>query len=605
MKFAMKTIRPATTVVALLLFAPGVWVGAEPKATLLPPSVEYELIRTDHPNNVHVLRFDRSDPTLELEMGFPHKRRNFPSRQTTSVISDLYNERPGSEVLGAVNASFFGSGIGIIGNLATGGNYIQTPDAGRNWPVFSWNDDGGMVIALNPALQEGRLRFADSSTIDIDILNGIRQQNTLVLYTPDWGPSTTTTAVGVEVILEGVNYPARPGKWTGGTVTAIRTGGDSLNNTIPENGAVLSARDGRGEELLSRVSPGDAVSWRFRLEDRDYNNTRMMVDGAGWIVRDGEPATNTWNFGASFMGRHPRTAIAWNDTHGFLIVIDGRSTASVGMSFEEMAEFFIGELNATEAINLDGGGSSAMVLGGELTNAPSGGSERALSNIIMLTRNFRTDPLGVEVDTFPETGRMLPWDDKFTPNLVEPFDPPPPVGDDHVMVVRDPTGGFETVRLGNRRDRDYFVEAWIYTELRPEADGSERLGIFARDRGNGAFDAPRYGNGNNYILAFDSHDGTMIAGATVDGVVDNWLETPVVVEESGWNLLRIVCDGDEISFYLNDEEIHSRRDTTFSHGVTGVGYHGRFSSSSLEKGTRVGAFRWGEIPSMGNTWKLH
>ncbi|MCC5875153.1 MAG: phosphodiester glycosidase family protein [Candidatus Sumerlaeia bacterium] len=592
----------ASLVVALGVTAHGF---AGTKSSLLPASVGYELIRTDHPNNVHVLKFDRSDPSLELEMGFPFGRRNFPSRQHATTIADLHDAPPETEVLGAINASFFGSGIDIIGNLATGGHYIQTPDAGRNWPVFTRYDDGGMGIQLNPALQERRLRFSDASTTDIDILNGIRQQNTLVLYTTDWGPSTTTTADGVEVILEGVNYPSRPGKWLSGTVTAIRTGADSRNNPIPAQGAVLSARDDRATVLLNNVSVGDTVSWRFRLADQNYNNARMMVDGAGWIVRDGEPATSTWNFGAGFMGRHPRTAIAWNDSHGYLVVIDGRSTESVGMSFVEMAEFFIDELGATEAVNLDGGGSSTMVIGGEMVNSPSGGIQRALSNVIMLTRGGRAEPLGVETDTFPASGRELPWDDKFTPNHVEPFEPASPGGDGHVMVVHDPTGGFETVRIGNRWDRDYFVEAWIYTEYRPDADGTERVGIFARDRGNGAFDAPRYGNGNNYILAFDSHDGGIIAGKVLDGETTNWLETPVTLEESGWNLFRIVCDGETISYHLNDEEILSHHDTTFTHGRAGIGYHGRFSSTTLEKGTRVGGFRWGAVPLAGNAWKLH
>jgi hypothetical protein len=570
-------------------------------AVEIAPGVEYLTYRTGHPNDVYVVKFDRSRPELELAQGWSQGRRSATTREVTTGIAARYHDPPEFEVLAATNASFFGTGTTIIGNLATGGNYVQLPDLSRNWPVFSYNDSGDMVIAMNPGLLDNQLRFVDSSSVGIDLLNVTRQANTLVLYTNDWGPSTTTTAEGVEVLVRHVNYPMRPRKTMTGEVAAIRTGSNSTNNPIPNGFVVFSARDGKAQTLLDKLSVGDRVTWRFSLAGQLTNNARMMVDGAGWILRDGSPATETWNFSSSFLGRNPRTLLAWNDTHGFLIVIDGRTAQSVGMSFQEMAAFCSTTLGATDAINLDGGGSSTMVVEGTLRNNPSDGSQRAVPNAVLLVRRARAEALEVQADTFPASGRQLPWDDKFTPNLVESFSPTAPGGDGHVMVVMDPSGGFEVARVGHRFDRDYFVEAWIYCDFRPEhaVAGFERSGIFAYDQGQGAFDSDRYGGGNNYLMTFDSHTGGITAGRTLDGAVTNFLAEPLTITESGWHQFRIVCAEGSVSYYLDGEQIESREDGTFTHGIAGVGYHGTYAATGLQRGARVENFRWGSVTALG------
>jgi exopolysaccharide biosynthesis protein len=67
-----------------------------------------------------------------------------------------------------------------------------------------------------------------------------------------------------------------------------------------------------------------------------------------------------------------------------LVTIDGRQEASLGMSFAEMADFLL-TLGATDALNLDGGGSTAMVIDGEVVNRPSDiTGERAVANVLLL-----------------------------------------------------------------------------------------------------------------------------------------------------------------------------------------------------------------------------
>ena len=101
--------------------------------------------------------------------------------------------------------------------------------------------------------------------------------------------------------------------------------------------------------------------------------------------------------------RHPRTAVAFNDDYIYFVVVDGRSSQSIGMNMTELGNFCLGYLAAAEGINQDGGGSSTMWLDGEVMNVPSDGPERPVANGLMMvaiqpleqsTRYEDGDPVG-------------------------------------------------------------------------------------------------------------------------------------------------------------------------------------------------------------------
>lgn len=88
--------------------------------------------------------------------------------------------------------------------------------------------------------------------------------------------------------------------------------------------------------------------------------------------------------------RHPRTAVGWDADSGelWLLVVDGRQVPySSGMTLPELAELFEA-LGAEEALNLDGGGSTALVVGGVPMNRPSDATgERPVVNALALVRS--------------------------------------------------------------------------------------------------------------------------------------------------------------------------------------------------------------------------
>lgn len=87
--------------------------------------------------------------------------------------------------------------------------------------------------------------------------------------------------------------------------------------------------------------------------------------------------------------RHPRTAVGWDRDKGdlWLVVVDGRQPPhSAGMTLPELAGL-LESLGADEALNLDGGGSTTLVLSGGTANRPSDATgERPVVNALALVR---------------------------------------------------------------------------------------------------------------------------------------------------------------------------------------------------------------------------
>lgn len=107
------------------------------------------------------------------------------------------------------------------------------------------------------------------------------------------------------------------------------------------------------------------------------------------LVRDGEllDFPETYFISTDKDIREPRTAIGWiDDLHYVFVVADGRRTgwSDKGMSLQELQQVMYDE-GCLVAYNLDGGGSSTLYLNGEILNQPSGGSQRKVSDILLIT----------------------------------------------------------------------------------------------------------------------------------------------------------------------------------------------------------------------------
>jgi len=97
--------------------------------------------------------------------------------------------------------------------------------------------------------------------------------------------------------------------------------------------------------------------------------------------------------------RHPRTAVGKTASGDvWFVIVDGRQDMSDGATLAELADVMVG-LGCTDAINLDGGGSSTMNLFGMTLNRPSDGKERPISNAVLFAGaipTIETEPMAIK-----------------------------------------------------------------------------------------------------------------------------------------------------------------------------------------------------------------
>ncbi|MCX2739928.1 phosphodiester glycosidase family protein [Pontibacter anaerobius] len=132
----------------------------------------------------------------------------------------------------------------------------------------------------------------------------------------------------------------------------------------------------------------------------------QAVGGGPMLVKQGKIVdVGAWEgFGAGHLARNPRTAIGYPDEHTLLmLVVDGRQGASAGVTILELANI-MQQLGCEDAVNLDGGGSSAMVAVNIPTDIPNGNrnSLRKNANALVLTEQVespRRDIIYIDTDS--------------------------------------------------------------------------------------------------------------------------------------------------------------------------------------------------------------
>ena len=119
------------------------------------------------------------------------------------------------------------------------------------------------------------------------------------------------------------------------------------------------------------ADPGSLLTDDFRSEW----NARDILGGGPQLIRDGKidiSVNEEVFFGTTIPEVHPRTAVGITRSGDLiLLLVDGRQLISRGVSLEELAQILY-NLGCVDALNLDGGGSSALVVNGNLLNKPAG-----------------------------------------------------------------------------------------------------------------------------------------------------------------------------------------------------------------------------------------
>jgi hypothetical protein len=310
------------------------------------------------------------------------------ARETTSRIA-----RDAGDLV-AINADFFmlPGGTPVGAHVERGVPLIGPSDR----QIVAVDDDGLWIgiasVAGFAAHRADTARMAQINRSPVPFSAYAGTGDGLTLFTRWIGDTIPHDAAGMVVRMRRLAGDEAAGR----AVVSGRANAAVGRVTIAADEAILLAH-GSARAWAQRRGAGDTVAWSARIVPRSpRTGAAPAVEALGGfpeLIRDGRVVlaeqTVRPEFGAQ---RHPRTAIGWDAgaRRIWFVVVDGRQPPwSDGMSLDELTWLFR-RLGATDALNLDGGGSTALVIRGDLVNRPSDTQgERAVGNALSLARCTR------------------------------------------------------------------------------------------------------------------------------------------------------------------------------------------------------------------------
>lgn len=340
---------------------------------IIPPGVEYFHRRIgDGPLSVHWVKIDLSQSQFAFTSSLA-KKTIFDLEPLSLQIRALDPEL--GKPLVAVNGDFFRIRTGPyrgdpLGLQIVRGEIVSSP---KN--TCFWISPKGQprIAYIQPAF---RATWPDGTGVKFDI-NQECLEDAAVLYTPTMGHSTRTKNT-LELILGKTDdskwLPIKPGQAFNARIVSVNP---KANSAIEKDKLVLAIGSALAEKI-NKIEPGTVLSLSLKTTP-NLTGVHTAIGGGPVLVRDAKIQEFT-----GYQPRHPRTAIGFNDKHFFLLVVDGRQeNLSIGMTFAQLADFMF-QLGCTQAMNLDGGGSSTFWLDGKIMNSPSDKRQRSIANGLIL-----------------------------------------------------------------------------------------------------------------------------------------------------------------------------------------------------------------------------
>ena len=241
-------------------------------------------------------------------------------------------------------------------------------------------------IVLSRAVFEGNLFGSNQYLCVLEVAPGARFD----IVPAEEGTLETTTALAVRTgAVAAVNGSFFNMRKPYGSVNYLRVDGTEVSpnvlrgvrntrRTLQQTGAVAT-----WEGSLYMLKGDVLARWERDIEAEDIVTTGPMLLVGGECEPVKKDGFNT--------ARHPRTAVGRRaDGTVVLVVADGRNELAAGLTMAELQQV-MAALGCRDAINLDGGGSTTMVVRGAVVNHPSDNGqfdvdgERPVANAIVIS----------------------------------------------------------------------------------------------------------------------------------------------------------------------------------------------------------------------------
>lgn len=352
----------------------GVHGNPEPRGPIIKtrqiaPGLEYtKITERQVPRRTFVLTMD---PTMPVTLDVTLTQNALPALRALSRVAKAH------DALAAVNGDYSGEG-NPAHPMSQDGELVHT--SSQLGTLFAMAADESQTFFGKPEVGIDVTDRDSGSLFEVSRWNdGPPRPGEIVAYSPLGGTLESPPPFACSVRL----LPTGPATFAQDTGMQRDYQVDSAScseaPTTRDGGVVLAAVPATDEAIrLLALAPGTPMRlhWTF-----GWPGVLDAVGGAPLLVENG----NLVGVCNSACGRHPRTGIGVTQEGSvLLVVVDGRQPKwSIGASIGEFARI-MQDLGAVTALNLDGGGSSEMVVEGEIVNRPSDGRERHISNAVLV-----------------------------------------------------------------------------------------------------------------------------------------------------------------------------------------------------------------------------
>ena len=334
---------------------------------------------TDGIQDIYVLTIDLTESTLEL--------KEVESKTEYGLKETVQKMLTDNGAIAGVNSDFFGmagsysAGFGPVvrdGELVSAGTSINQDK--NQYGTYVKDKNGDSIFTYFKTT----VKFSNSAkTIDLASINKVTSMVFPILFNREAATSTADLDKRFDNLVKFVVQ--------NNTITYISQKGETVE--VPENGYLIVMSGDYYTNAASVFKVGDPVTLQVS-STIDFDQIDTAFGGGGLLLLDGQEAPATDIVAA---GRQPRTAfgVSQDGTKAIMMVVDGRGD-SIGATHSEMAAL-MKEYGAYEALHLDGGGSSTMVVqtvddaAPQLQNTPSDGAQR---KVIASVGVFQTAPKG-------------------------------------------------------------------------------------------------------------------------------------------------------------------------------------------------------------------
>ena len=364
--------------------------------TFIRPGIDWQKFKLTTPRaiEIFVARLHRGELSATIETGIGQGRVSGGTETTSSMAArydnaiNFWGQAWGNrnDVAVAINGYYFGEpqetpGVpwsGVVHSSWYAHRYSDNiGDAG-----FTWTHEReafiGSCVYHTGNKNEVLFERAGTYAPNINAINVARDDESFILYTPQYDANTGTGATALELLVE-MSSPSQILPKPAGAVGYIRQIRTSGPTPLYHDYVVLSFWGDVRTAVESRINDGliavgDRVTISQEITDcaglptLDWTKTYAGLGGDYHFLNNGVIRTDFSNNDANVP--NSRTAVAYNANYVYFVVVDGFRTGSIGITIGELGAFLRDNpaIQATDAVSLDSGTSSTMVINGTPVN---------------------------------------------------------------------------------------------------------------------------------------------------------------------------------------------------------------------------------------------